>query len=398
MGKVKPKRYSVSSYIPYVVGGAARMAYKLGKKVLKTKRMTKTKKKSMKRRRGARGVYRGRVKGAYKQKSGNKFARYGLEYKTEFNSVVSDKSCVYVGHGVAAEKAYGAVIGAAMRALLVKVGIDITHWDDSGMRLGSKEGRIAVQYSHPDGAVEDDFDVIYGTNSYRGILNALIAEFKTIQQAFLDKPVVFKRMIFYADSAQSLPSAVLNLEQFTVEFQTISKMKIQNRTLARKDTTEDGGDQDSSENIEANPVTGKVYEQTLWKNGFSIKGLWRLNTTALDVLNTNEEGIIQGLATLMDADSSGSTVRKPPAAYYMGEKVKARTVKLDPGVIKSHSFVFKCTMNFNVFLNKLQCATNGATQNLIQNFGKAAVIGLEKECSIGIANGDDTQVMNYSLL
>lgn len=337
------------------------------------------------------GVYRGRVKGLRKRKQRTKFASKGCEYLQEANDVTTDNHCVYVGHGVAVIPARATIWGAVYRSLLSKAGIDIQQWQNAFNAYGTSTARYNIHYSLNDGTAEASIDISMPTPAtFEDHVNTLVAQVDAIQDTSPTETVIWRRITIFPDNS-GYASTVLDLTYYQVEFECSSKMKIQNRTSARKDVGEADGDDDSADNVEACPLTGKLYSQTLWKNGFSVRNP-RSTFGSRDSLNCTEKGVIEGLSSTMDTNDVRNVFRKPPAPYFLGDKLKTTVAKLDPGAIKDTKFFFSCKMNLNTLLRKISNSANGLTANSIQDFGKAQVFALEKELSIGAEDNTPIRV------
>lgn len=337
------------------------------------------------------GVYRGKIKGLKKTPNVNRYATYGHEFKRESNTSYANSYCVYVGHGTDQRALFLSAIGGMFRALLVKAGIQVANWNDRWNPYvgGSLFGRILIWYQNTETSAETLIDIsIAPTDTFDATLANIMNAMSGVSAAQKTNAVIYKRIAYY-NSSNEFPSAVLDLQYFHITVEVFSKMKIQNRTLARKDVGEEGDD-DSADNVEACPLTGKVYEQIEWKNGFIPKSK-RSTAGGSSVLNTSANGIISANCDTLDVSGPSNMFRKPPPGYHLGEKIKAKTVKLDPGSIKDIKFKWKCHMLLNNYLYRVVSGSETSPANtFVQDIGKAQVFALEKELSIG--SGDTTPV------
>lgn len=337
-----------------------------------------------------RGVYKGKIRNPKRKVTKNVFALKGIETQFEANGDLKDKHCVYVGHGTSAQQAYQNLWGAVFRSLLNLAGIQIVNWNDKFEPWTASNVRYYVHYSVDEGASESAINVV-GPNpgTFFDHLNVFLGAIKPVQAANLDG-LIWRRVTMFAGD-DLYPAARMDLTYYHVVYENNSKMKIQNRTSARKDIGEADGDDDSADNVEACPLTGRVYEQSKWMNGFVYTNP-RSGFGTRDSLNTNDEGIITGFPFLMDTNDTLNVFRKPPVAYYMGQNIKSKTVKLDPGSIKDIKFTFRAKGLFNTLTRKLQAASDPLRVNKITLFGKAQVFALEKELSIGLDDNTDVRV------
>lgn len=349
------------------------------------------------RRLGVRGSYVGKVTGLSKKKYVTKFAKQGWEFTREKNLTADDPHCVYVGHGVEGYEAYRAAWGAAYRSLLIRHGVDVQNWSDIGLRLGTGTGTILVQYAEFPGDNELNFhlpthDPSNGINNHLDVVNQLVT--LSLNTLIPNSQRQYRRISLYPGlvTSDGIPLATVDLENYKVEFQCQSTIKVQNRTKARLDESENPDDQDSADNIEAQPLTGRIYKQTNWKNGFVQKGYYRGSIVPFAGFNTFTGGTIIGISVTADQNNSRNAFRKPPASYYFGDKIITQGVKLDPGKIKTHSFKWDCVMYFNTYMSKLDFMSSGLTAVRVQDFGTAAMFALEKELSIGGLDNTDIQV------
>lgn len=366
-------------------GYASKVARKARRRLFKSTPSAANPKGRISRAVAPKGVYRGSIKYLKKGKTGNKFAKYGFQYIQEHNALIEDSHCVYAGHGTSTVLAYRSMWGAAFRTLMHKGGIDFVHWFDTFTTVNPTFTEIRIYYSQNQGSPESVLTIpIQGPITYDQILSDIVAQVAAVENANSNQFTIWRRIRYVEDTSAQLSgphAAVLDLTYFHVQINIWSKMKIQNRTLARKDIENDGFDEDSADNIEANPLTGKIYEQMEWMNGFNYRNP-RQTAFFRNHLGANIRGLIAGTSDDMDVNGPTNPFRKPPPAYFMGTKIRQKTVKLDPGSIKDTSFVFNAKGLFNTLAHKLE--QHGLFNGKLQPIGKAQIFALEKELTIGV--------------
>lgn len=273
------------------------------------------KKKGRSGKRGPFGRFRPTSKKAHSGKITN-YQRDGSSYKLETGGSVADAQCVYVGAGSPGNAIFQATIRALYTALLRKAGQEIGNWD-ARLPIGSLQRMtMTVNFFQPSlGA-----GTTYSSISYVSVLSQthndfckeFVAQWQTIlsddtfDQEYANATLYFREN---TNSGDVVPHATIELDQFSIDLKTASKLTIQNRTAA-------SGNSNEIDVVGANPLRGKVYKI----NGTRFSHMGKLNGTD-DPKNWQVDNLL-GFIQQGAAGQGGSKILKkpPPISYWTGAK------------------------------------------------------------------------------
>ncbi|APA62653.1 putative capsid protein [uncultured virus] len=288
------------------------------------------------------------------------------------SSAGSSQGSVYIGHGTAQRQVYYVVIGAILRKLAARAGIDIKSWTG---RIQSTEDISppsligGVVYIFLKRA--NDIDPVFSQSpvtadmSWTQLEDALYAGLLSLSGADFANLQFTEAHWTRNDPNIQLPAAKINLRGAHIKVGFTSNMKIQNQTLSEG--------VDTTDNVDANPIHGKVYEG--FGNGFKL-GFTELAGTA------NQKVIADGVNGLIQFNWTGisymnDVYRRPPAKSGFLGCYKMGTSRLQPGQIRTGYISFSKDYSLDYIMSMLFRASNtliGASLKL----GKCQLYGFEK--------------------
>lgn len=294
-------------------------------------------------------VYRGRFK-KVKRKGLKEKARYaanGVMQVEELTGLVTDPDCAYIqAQAVSSKMLIKNIIGALIRKLFRKAGINVSGWDDDNFwAKADVPGTVGVDY----------VGYKIGLSSYNGINNivgvykevnldnfttlrtitdefypSFLAYVEQAQNAAANKDVLeaftLWRNISVTDPQQNIILAKLELGSARVTFESGIEMKVQNRTLSATG----GGEADD---VSASVVQGRLYyfqgpprpkvmrNQT---NSLGTTGSWKFGKF-LD----GDNGVQSFGPNTMD-----TSYKEPPLPNQFWNVKRSSKVRLGPGAIK----------------------------------------------------------------
>lgn len=168
----------------------------------------------------------------------------------------------------------------------------------------------------------------------------------------------------------------LNLVDEYINVYCRSSLKIQNRTLAANNSTD-------AEDVSANPLIGKSY---------LFKGMPKTKTLAYypQLNSMRGDGVLLVRSTEMTSSgalgTSGSPA-EPPQPNLFWNCVKASTVYLNPGKLRTSSVVYNKRMKFLTWLKWIRCQYRNASPNLFEySTGNCEMIVLEDMINVNASN------------
>lgn len=178
----------------------------------------------------------------------------------------------------------------------------------------------------------------------------------------------------------------VDMKQMKVEYNFVDRVKIQNRTGANAPTEVD------AENIEQNPLQGKIYElngskfELAFSNDTAISDSWVPSyTTGTLIINQAEASVNTALKDLM---------KRPMSGNLMSHVSGVKNIILQPGHIKSNVVTWSGTMNFNKFFDmNLSSYLTGSNSVDPKRFGKLQMFCLEK--CVRTATGNAVPKIGY---
>lgn len=312
------------------------------------------------------------------------FDKYGAVLKREYNfggTSVADTQCVYIGHGFPVSQAVYQMVRCVYRTVLNLGGYDFQDWNDefegNAMNLG-------ITWSIGQGTVTPgasvDFPTIGALTHYE--ISTKLCQ--NIEAAITDATALDAINLSIATLSTAIggpfvPLVRLNLQQYMINIDYWSILKVKNVSLA----TESEGDHDGdlATNVNAQPLVGRLYRTKGWANGFRL---------------AKEAGGAGALVATPDAGSiaygadtwtltNQNTFRKPPPAYVFGVN-KTAPQRMNPGEIKSDVIKWKARMSISTLFTKLIANVNNlANGGDYRDIGCASMFAFEREVALGSA-------------
>lgn len=324
--------------------------------------------------------------GKAKQRSRRKasaFDKYGAVLKREYNfsgSTIEDAECVYIGHGLPVGQVVRQALRSAYRSLLRKAGYDFNDWNDD---FEGNNFVLNLTWTIGAGTLSTGTSITMGTSGsplshYTITDNLATAVDVAVSDANALDSIQFQILtILVPADAENQPLARLNLNQFHVQVDYYSIMKVKNVSLAADEL-----DGDLTTNVNAQPLVGKVYKTGSWNNGFQpVKEKGGGSSLAADPTT----GAFAIGASSLSNQAGLNPYRKPPPGYVFGE-AKSGTIRLNPGEVKSDVIKFKAKMLFNTLMTKLIANVNNLNNSGdLRGIGCAGMIGLEREVGFSSA-------------
>jgi len=292
----------------------------------------------------------------------NKFAKYankGVYHVAECNGTVSDPDCVYLSH--VAVDSYSMMIqltNALMRKLFEKSGVNITNVDEPLPHLSFAD---ASGYTIELTQIDENTGIESLTATYLTVAGSTIA---SISNLFFDRFIFFSsgsgttsgalgnrlrlfRLILYTQDVnttyQRIFKCAINLEDEIICLKGVSKMKLQNRTLAADGST-------SREDVSNNPLVGRRYEFKTYPKGRD-KALYLMNTVLAN----------EGVNLVRASQFSGGTYKEPPLPNHFSNCKGSSLIQLEPGEIKYATVKYEKNMGFLTFLTKVHILLDNVT-------------------------------------
>lgn len=332
----------------------------------------------------------GRFKKGKGLKKGAKGYRKGSVLKLERGGAFSDQQCCYIGHSTTA---FNQILQSMARTLVKELfrqkGESFSSWDET------YENNLATMSKIEYTFYERHLDPLVNTvNLLTGInptYEEIATQIKSSLQATFNS---FQKVIFVKFSLKNdlTPGSniwtnvgTIEMKQFMIHFDIVSKLNIQNVTLAGTGTT---GDQELATEIRNNPLRGKSYDgpgngfipkyrqaaPTFWSEGFVADGA---------------AGILLKKAT----DVGLAEFQKPPNGSFFDRCNKTSFVNLIPGAIKSSSIRFKKSIAWNTFSQKYaEELLNVNSSNTRTYFGVCRMFAFEKQLD---ARGENPVKISY---
>lgn len=327
------------------------------------------------------------------------YGKRGCVSKQEFGASVSDPNAVYIGHGIATRQLVAHMARNIVKALYTKHGNEIVSWDIGPPFTASERHLIEVEHypsvTSTGGVLSSTSDFVTG-NTYAEIAAKLETLMITIAAANTNNITRWGIFTLFSKDGPTndrRQMSQINMQRVHVEFEFISQLKVQNVTEAATGT---GPNDDLVTSVEANPLIGKHYYRTNWKNGFDVH--WRPG----DQINWDgfyanaQTGVISTTAT--DSNLAGKETYNKPPPYFGFNATKGDGVKLQPGEIKTSFIKFKTHIMFQKLYDKTHLGWKQSTTEIKPvDFGSVKMVGLEKLLDSRLAS-DSNVTCQYEVM
>lgn len=311
------------------------------------------------------GTFAGKLrKGGSNKKPESVYANKGVVRTSEVIGVVADPDCVYITHtAVDGYKLVEVAVQALVRKLFEKLGYRITNVDEVLGHISisdAKDWQIELTQIAGKTGVESVLGthVTVAGSTVRTVAAAFLTNFMQFSSGFTTTPGVgsasndnrLHRFILYGQdfnvTRQPVFECELRLADETMCVYGKSELKIQNRTLSATGSTD-------TNDISNNPLLGRSYM-------FSEIPKMRDKTA----FALNSLPIANGVQLVRSTTIGNTTFKEPPLPQLFSNCKKSSVIRLEPGHIK-HSFcMFKKSMKFMTFLEKIKLQYGSGTEFL----------------------------------
>lgn len=324
-----------------------------------------------------------------KSKKVRRFERKGIVFKREATFVSSGSECVYLGHGTPMNQVILNAVRALLRSTLLKAGFDMGDWQDPCNMVAVWK----LYYVIGDGTVVFSMDVNFATtntwlqiaDSMTGLIRATITDTTDQNNWIFHKSQISILIQNQADpnlAFQTINIGEINLKQYHLEFDYYSIQKVKNVTLSDA-TFREGTSSANADDIESQPLVGKLYSTDKWGNGFLLDAPSR-NGGVRQMYAEPTTGVIDYDASQLGyTDNFLNPYRKPVPGYMLHTK-KYSTVRINPGELKTDVIKWRAKMSWNTFAQKCIFSFENSADKQMRLFGAAHVFAFEREVEIGI--------------
>lgn len=397
--------------IPYVgpallAGDVAYNAYKYFKGGKSTKKSpskstypgTKSKRSATRRRYNVSATSVSKIKNSGKKvpKKYQKASQMGAVKEIENGGSLSTTStnAIYPFHGTASEQVLEVAFMAIVKELMRQRKTDFTNWTDQvPYNNVLTDIRVTFRWINDPGVnpvsstpSSTNYDLPL-TGTFHALALAMLDHFKNNSGAG-DQPK--KLTCIQLSDSGTIPLATIWCNQVNFEYDIVSTMTIQNKTLA--EGVDD--DRDEADDIENNPLRGYLYTNSgKWANYFDVNtGIQGTSNVVKSTVAQKDTGLCL-LNSTNDFSSSGA-LKKPPPAFTLGFK-RQQKIYLMPGEVKKHTNRFKCVISleklFIIYANLLGNSSVSTTNPRV-NFGFMAGFGLEKVNDFNRSSGQSISI------
>jgi len=328
----------------------------------------------------------GKGKKAYTQKkSSNKYSAYnrGVVKTCETGGLIDSPECVYIGvHNAPIFEVTICLAHTIVKELYRQKGEGFASWKD--VSLPHPGLLLKYEYCvHNDTAITTaSVTMNTGTATYEEIGEALATSLDTVLQEGIE--YWFKR--FYMTDSTADPNnsqvAVIVGNDFYIDMEFVTQMKIQNRTLPTATDTE-------MYSVRNNPLVGKVY----YGNGQGpIFRSRNDNVVFQNSLANTQTGVISFTPTDYDETPLRNELQKPPLKNMFNYVTMVHDIKMPAGSFFEKKIISKHTFPLAKFYNRVNGAVSRASSNPRTQLGKFCFVGLEKYMDTRDENEPDISV------
>lgn len=354
---------------PYVSG--ALTAYPYIKRAVKFARTNMT-----------RRVRRGKKTGAAFSKSAGFFTEFGprkgsameqylergVVYNSENGGIINNnvggsfKDVIYVGHStMPKQRVLEVAFAGLLKHLFKKAGIKIKNWSDAVLYGANIPARLELLYKDSDAAT---FSTFAATIPIGQTFQQTVAKFVDWYNAFSGAtvPASFLTLTYYHDigtiGSSRLIAYEIDLSSTKVHLESVSYLKIQNRTLNQDGVSKDADDVDNV------PIYGRSF--TVNGNGSMFRDYnMPVAATSAPQLRTDPFFGILNYNLTADIDAGSTMWQEVPVKTQIVGVKSYGPAHLDPGQVKTSKLTFKTIISFPklMLMIRLKAPVGGATVN-----------------------------------
>lgn len=346
-----------------------------------TKRAKRSRKDATSGRTGRTVTY-GKWGGPFNKPVRNKVKVFQNSKTIEHRGVITDAQCVYVGCTTSPfNEILRAICRCIVQELFAQMGQPFVSFDSQFLYSAGASFRIRTRYyDNPLDTTVNTMDVaISPAQTFNTIANNLASQFGTSFNVNAPHELLEIYLEDIAATGSQSVVARINCGQFKFTLDLLSHLTLQNQTKASQgDLAQD----ESEENIENNPLEGKVYSNN--STGFMVK--FRQDEVGWDSFIANP---LTGVILADSTNNASQFTRKPPHRKVWKDCKYSADVRLEPGEVKKSFVKFVKTYSLQYFFTKYYAIINepmtvsGNTQIPMYGIGRSNMIGLEKVLDSG---------------
>lgn len=272
----------------------------------------------------------------------------GYHVTLECFGSVSDPNAVYLQHSTWDSKWYAhSFVGAALRKLFKKAGIDVNDKNEIIPLTGSTDSRnFIIEYytQNPStGAVAVVGAVTTPTDSLDKLIDTTVLMIKVQVELYFNKgtdAMPYSLMLYSSDIKQTDPTFLyeprlmsrLDLSNEIVTFFAVSDIKVQNRTAADSES----GTHYDADRVDAQPLFGSIYDFPADPK-MKLIGINNPNSIVLNGVPAD------GMRLIRAQDFTNDSYQARPSATQWTNCTGRTNVVLQPGNIKKGGCYIKIT-------------------------------------------------------
>lgn len=320
----------------------------------------------------------GKSGGKFGRRSFKKVKRYGKKFNRakgimtniEVGAVLTDPNSIYIGHG--------SVPGYQLLLTVCQCIIKSLYWQAFRTEIRNMSDvwdqtqltRIDLQYyvNGSSSALSGSTISPIVTDTYYATAVTLAGNFCTLAAA--NPTAKWKQISIYpvAGPGTGAFNSTIDLENLRLNLSVKSALKMQNRSITTVGQTE----ADEVDNV---PIYGKAYEAR--GSGLLLRDLQR----GFSGTNNFAGDVRHGTIVYRGATDPTQSLREPPIGSLFKNAKKTRSVKLEPGEIKTSVLTYTARPMFQNFMEMIQRHLEGFTGSLFHQYvtgGKCRVFAYEK--------------------
>lgn len=315
-------------------------------------------------------------KGGFKQLAQTK----GFSIHVERGGVVTDPYCVYIGHGTCPHVIMRRLfLGSLLKMLLRRMGLSFSNCNQpinyltAGDAINIKLRRDMVT----SGETTITYTLVGAQPNFQALLDAFVNAWVVAIQGFPapDNNSSYYKLVeinFNPNGTGDLTAVRIPLENAFMEFEAVSSLKIQNRSVPADldDTTDE---------VDRVPLRGMIYRFDGMGTNFKRTALAAIGETNFEPIGDRQDGLFFYSA------NSGTTptvsLREPPQPFnFIGTKGYNK-VYAEPGQINYSTLKYKAKLNIQNVVKYLIGAnelTSEYFKKELKRYGKFNLLSLEK--------------------
>lgn len=302
--------------------------------------------------------------------------KYGLAYKCDTQGITfvqevggtdaTGSYCCTIGHATHSQDIlerllYGSIVRLVMNRIQY-AGNNFAQ-GNSLVRAGDVV-RICYRLNFDNTPIAEQF-ISYpcaNDDSMTNIVTGLIAQARILANKTAQLNFLYAQYLGASDAVDSSTIRV-NLQGARVTLYGNSTLTVQNRT-------DNGEANPTSDEIDAIPLVGKVYE------GYGSGGKLKWDPTAAGVTDLHQNPVAQANGLILYTEGTATTLREPLAPWAYSNVQKTNSVKMASGNIKDSKLYHSGTISLQKLISTVYAV--GSASKFYTNFGKYKFYMLEK--------------------